>query len=69
MPWLDQVAAVTEAWYPGQRDGDAIAAILFGDAEPGGRLPQTFPSSDSAVPASTPGQWPGSGDGQDAAFT
>ena len=69
MPWLDQAAGVLEAWYPGQRDGDAIAAILFGDAEPSGRLPQTFPSSDTAVPASTMEQWPGSGQGQDAAFT
>jgi beta-glucosidase len=69
MPWLDQVPGVVEAWYPGQRDGDAIAAVLFGDVDPGGRLPQTFPPSDSAVPASTPGEWPGSNDGQDAAFT
>ena len=69
MPWLDQAAGVLEAWYPGQRDGDAIAAILFGDAEPSGRLPQTFPSSDAAVPASTMDQWPGSGLAQDAAFS
>lgn len=69
MPWLDQVAGVLETWYAGQRDGDAVAAILFGDADPSGRLPQTFPSSDTSVPASTPGQWPGSGEGQDAAFS
>src|SRR5581483_6774616 len=69
MPWLDQVAGALESWYPGQRDGDAVAAILFGDAEPSGRLPQTFPASDTSVPASTPEQWPGSGDGQDAAFS
>jgi beta-glucosidase len=69
MPWLDEVGGVLEAWYPGQRDGDAVAALLFGDAEPSGRLPQTFPGSDAAVPAATPGQWPGSGEGQDAAFT
>ncbi|MFL5909957.1 MAG: beta-glucosidase family protein [Gaiellaceae bacterium] len=69
MPWLDEVAGVLETWYPGQRDGDAVAAILFGDADPSGRLPQTFPASDTSVPASTPGQWPGSGEGQDAAFT
>ena len=43
MPWLDQVAAVIEAWYPGQEAGNAIADVLFGDAEPGGRLPQSFP--------------------------
>ena len=69
MPWLDEVAAVTEAWYPGERDGDAIAAILFGDAEPGGRLPETFPSSDAAVPVATPDQWPGANDAQDASFS
>jgi len=69
MPWVDQVGAVVEAWYPGQRDGDAIAAILFGDVNPSGRLPQTFPTSDASVPASTPDQWPGSNDAQDAEFT
>src|SRR5205823_1689432 len=69
MPWLGQIAGVLEAWYPGQRDGDAIAKLLFGAAEPSGRLPQTFPASDASVPASTPAQWPGTGEGQDAAFT
>jgi beta-glucosidase len=69
MPWLDNVAAVLDAWYPGQEDGDAIAAILFGDVAPSGKLPQTFPSSDSAVPTSDPMQWPGANDAQDAAFT
>lgn len=68
MPWLDQVAGVVEAWYSGQVDGDAIAAVLFGAVNPSGRLPQTFPASDASVPASTPLQWPGAGDGQDAAF-
>jgi beta-glucosidase len=43
MPWLDQVAAVLEAWYPGQEAGNAIADVLLGHAEPGGRLPQSFP--------------------------
>ena len=43
MPWLDDVAAVLQAWYPGQEAGNAIADVVFGDAEPGGRLPQTFP--------------------------
>ena len=43
MPWLDKVAGVIEAWYPGQEAGNAIADVLFGDVEPGGRLPQSFP--------------------------
>ncbi len=43
MPWLGEVAAVLEAWYPGQEAGNAIADVLVGAAEPGGRLPQSFP--------------------------
>jgi len=43
LPWLDQVPAVLQAWYPGQECGNAIADVLLGAAEPGGRLPQTWP--------------------------
>ncbi|MBB6486752.1 glycoside hydrolase family 3 C-terminal domain-containing protein [Rhizobium lusitanum] len=43
MPWLGKVRAVLQMWYPGQELGHAVADVLFGDAEPGGRLPQTFP--------------------------
>jgi beta-glucosidase len=43
MPWLDEVAALVEAWYPGQEAGHAIVDVLSGNTEPGGRLPQTFP--------------------------
>jgi beta-glucosidase len=59
MPWLSQVKGVLEAWYPGQEDGTAIAALLFGTVNPSGHLPVTFPASLSQVPASTTAQWPG----------
>ena len=59
MPWLSSVKGVLEAWYPGQEDGTAIAALLFGDANPSGHLPVTFPTSLSQVPASTAAQWTG----------
>jgi beta-glucosidase len=50
MPWLASVGAVLEAWYPGQRGGEAIANILFGDVNPSGKLPLTFPASENDLP-------------------
>ena len=50
MPWLDQTAAVLEAWYPGTRGGDAIASVLFGETNPSGRLPVTFPANENQLP-------------------
>jgi beta-glucosidase len=50
MPWLDKVAAVAEAWYPGSKGGDAIANVLLGDVNPSGKLPMTFPVSESDLP-------------------
>ncbi len=50
MPWLEQTAAVLEAWYPGQKGGEAIAEILSGAVNPSGRLPITFPVSEAQLP-------------------
>jgi beta-glucosidase len=61
MPWLRSAAALVEAWYPGQEDGNAIADVLFGDAEPAGRLPVTFPTSPAQGPTANPVRWPGVG--------
>jgi beta-glucosidase len=61
MPWLDRVPGVVSGWYPGQEDGTVTAAILFGDAEPSGRLPLTFPRSLADTPAATPDRYPGVG--------
>ncbi|HKT10394.1 MAG TPA: glycoside hydrolase family 3 C-terminal domain-containing protein [Terriglobia bacterium] len=59
MPWIDQVRGVIEAWYPGQEDGNATAALLFGDVNPAGKLPLTFPRTADKIPTSTRQQWPG----------
>jgi beta-glucosidase len=59
MPWLDKVDAVLEAWYPGQESGAGIAAVLFGDADPGGRLPMTFPASPNQGPGADEDAYPG----------
>jgi len=59
MPWLAQVEGVLQAWYPGEVSGNAIAAVLFGDIEPGGRLPMTFPADATQGPATQIAQYPG----------
>lgn len=50
MPWLANVHGVLEAWYPGAQGGQAIADLLFGDANPSGKLPLTFPKQDADLP-------------------
>jgi beta-glucosidase len=49
-PWRNMVKGIVEAWYPGQEGGTAIAHVLFGDVDPGGRLPATFPASPAQLP-------------------
>jgi beta-glucosidase len=50
MPWLDNVGAVLEAWYPGSSGGEAIARVLTGEVDASGRLPATFPMSVAQLP-------------------
>jgi beta-glucosidase len=50
MPWLDKVPAVVEAWYAGSGGAPALAQVLFGDIDPSGRLPITFPGSEDQLP-------------------
>jgi beta-glucosidase len=59
MPWLDKVAGVLEAWYPGQEGGPATAAVLEGKVDPSGHLPVTFPSVEDPSPVGTAAQFPG----------
>ena len=57
-PWHDDVRAVFETWYPGEADGNALAAVLFGDSDPGGRLPVTF-ANEADYPLSDAEAFPG----------
>ncbi len=58
-PWLEKTPAVLQAWYPGMEGGNAIATVLFGDVNPSGRLPMTFPRKLSDSPAHALGAYPG----------
>jgi beta-glucosidase len=49
-PFRDQVGALLEAWYPGEQGGPAVARVLFGDTDAGGRLPATFPQNAADIP-------------------
>lgn len=57
--WLSQVPAVVEAWYPGMEGGNALARVLFGDVNPSGKLPCTFPHKLEDSPAHALGAYPG----------
>jgi beta-glucosidase len=53
MPWVDQVSAILEAWFAGSRGAEAVANLLFGDANPSAKLPITFPKSEADLPHPT----------------
>ena len=48
--WIDNVPVVIEAWYPGEAGGTAVADVIFGEYNPGGKLPITFPVSEAQLP-------------------
>jgi beta-glucosidase len=60
-PWRESINALLEAWYPGEDGGSAIARVLFGDSDPGGRLPATFPQREADIPTAAGGmaRYPG----------
>lgn len=62
MPWVKQAPAIVEAWYNGSHSGTALAAVLFGDVNPSGKLPFTFPVKLSDNSAHALGEYPGSND-------
>ena len=59
MPWLDEVPAVLEAWFPGMEDGNAVANLLYGKVNPSGKLPMTFGATEREAAFATEKQYPG----------
>jgi len=53
MPWADHVSGILEAWYGGSRGAEAVTRVLFGDVNPSGKLPITFPNSEADLPHTT----------------
>jgi beta-glucosidase len=54
LPWADDIPAILLTWFPGQEFGNALADVLTGATEPGGRLPVTWPADDHDLPTTTP---------------
>jgi beta-glucosidase len=61
MPWLEKARAVLDQWYAGIENGNAIASILYGETNPSGKLPQTFPKKLEDMPTRAPERYPGVG--------
>ena len=61
MPWLKDAGAVLVNWYAGVEQGNTIASLLYGEAEPSGRLPYTFPTDERQIALKTKEQYPGVG--------
>ncbi|MHA7191897.1 beta-glucosidase family protein [Arthrobacter sp. MDT2-16] len=59
MPWLGKTEAVLESWYAGEQQGPALVNLLWGNVNPSGKLPMTFPASLADTPTNTPEQYPG----------
>ena len=59
MPWLGDVPAVLQMWYPGQEGAEATVDLLTGAANPGGKLPETYPADPARTPVSDPANYPG----------
>jgi len=57
MPWLDQAPAVLQSYFGGQEEGNALASILFGDEDPSGHLPVSYPQSEDQLPPGVLNPW------------
>jgi beta-glucosidase len=57
MPWRNRVGAVVQNWFGGQEEGNALAGILFGDEDPSGHTPITFPRNENALGAGAENPW------------
>jgi len=59
LPWAASVPSIISAFLPGQEDGNGIAPVLFGDVNPSGKLPLTWPKNEQQIPVNTVKQYPG----------